>query len=265
MTATDSYRGMPRVAEPGEGVGLDELALATRNHGMPLEALRYDVTPPGLHYVLTHYDIPAVDPASWRLERRRRRSTGRCSLALGRAAGAARRHVAGAAGVRRQRPGPARAPAGQPAVAARGGRHRRVDRHAAGARCCRGRGRRRTRSTSSSPAPTTASSAASSRTTSAACRWPRRCEPEMLLVYEMNGAPLPPQHGAPLRLVVPGWYGMAQVKWLTRIDGVDRAVHRIPERHRLPAAGQDADEDGRAGDPDRAARRCWSRPAARTS
>ena len=53
---------MPRVAEPGEGIGLDELALATRNHGMPLEALRYDVTPPGLHYVLTHYDIPAVDP-----------------------------------------------------------------------------------------------------------------------------------------------------------------------------------------------------------
>ena len=35
---------------------------------MPLEALRYDVTPPGLHYVLTHYDIPAVDPAAWRLE-----------------------------------------------------------------------------------------------------------------------------------------------------------------------------------------------------
>src|SRR5215212_8202989 len=58
----------PRVAEPGEGIGLDELALATRNHGMPLEALRYDVTPPGLHYVLTHYDIPAVDPSSWRLE-----------------------------------------------------------------------------------------------------------------------------------------------------------------------------------------------------
>jgi DMSO/TMAO reductase YedYZ molybdopterin-dependent catalytic subunit len=42
--------------------------------------------------------------------------------------------------------------------------------------------------------------------------------PETLLVWAMNGAPLPPQHGAPLRLVVPGWYGMAQVKWLTRID-----------------------------------------------
>ena len=43
-----------RVAEPGEGIGMDELALATRNHGLPLEALRYDVTPPGLHYVLVH-------------------------------------------------------------------------------------------------------------------------------------------------------------------------------------------------------------------
>jgi len=57
-------RGRARIAEPGAGIGLDELALATRNHGLPLEALRYDVTPPGLHYVLTHYDIPAVDPGS---------------------------------------------------------------------------------------------------------------------------------------------------------------------------------------------------------
>ena len=45
------------------GVTFDELRLATRNHGMPLEVLRYDVTPLGLHYLLTHYDIPAVDAA----------------------------------------------------------------------------------------------------------------------------------------------------------------------------------------------------------
>src|SRR5437762_10968029 len=50
-----------------EGITLDELQLATRNHGMPLEALRYDVTPVGLHYLLIHYDIPAVDPTTWRL------------------------------------------------------------------------------------------------------------------------------------------------------------------------------------------------------
>src|ERR687884_2329623 len=51
-----------------ELVTLDELQLAARNHAMPLEALRYPVTPVGLHYLLTHYDIPAVDPAAWRLE-----------------------------------------------------------------------------------------------------------------------------------------------------------------------------------------------------
>src|SRR5918998_4245869 len=45
-----------------------ELRLAARNHGMPLEALRYPVTPVGLHYLLIHYDIPAVAEAAWRLE-----------------------------------------------------------------------------------------------------------------------------------------------------------------------------------------------------
>src|SRR5438270_6845485 len=53
---------------PGEEFSYDELQLAARNHGIPLEALRYDVTPIGLHYLLTHYDIPVVDPESWRLE-----------------------------------------------------------------------------------------------------------------------------------------------------------------------------------------------------
>jgi len=56
-----------RVASAEEGVSLDELRLAARNHGMPLEALRYDLTPVGLHYLLVHYDIPFVDPATWRL------------------------------------------------------------------------------------------------------------------------------------------------------------------------------------------------------
>src|SRR3954465_8196141 len=68
MTATETTRGSARVADPGEGIGLDELALAARNHGLPLEAMRYDVTPPGLHYLLTHYDIPATDEASWRVQ-----------------------------------------------------------------------------------------------------------------------------------------------------------------------------------------------------
>ena len=45
----------------------EELGLAARNHGMPLEALRYDVTPAGLHYLLIHFDIPSVEESSWQL------------------------------------------------------------------------------------------------------------------------------------------------------------------------------------------------------
>ncbi len=41
---------------------------------------------------------------------------------------------------------------------------------------------------------------------------------DTLLAYDMNGAPLPAMHGAPVRLVVPGWYGMANVKWVQRLS-----------------------------------------------
>jgi len=43
-----------------------------------------------------------------------------------------------------------------------------------------------------------------------------------ILAYEMNGEALPLYHGAPLRLVVPGWYGVANVKWLSQIHVQDR-------------------------------------------
>jgi DMSO/TMAO reductase YedYZ molybdopterin-dependent catalytic subunit len=46
--------------------------------------------------------------------------------------------------------------------------------------------------------------------------------PEVLLAYKMNGAPLPPAHGRPVRAVVGGWYGMASVKWLARVIVTDR-------------------------------------------
>jgi sulfane dehydrogenase subunit SoxC len=66
-TDMDAVSTPSRVAEPEEGISAEELQLAARNHGLPLEALRFDVTPPGLHYLLTHYDIPVVDPAAFRL------------------------------------------------------------------------------------------------------------------------------------------------------------------------------------------------------
>jgi DMSO/TMAO reductase YedYZ molybdopterin-dependent catalytic subunit len=46
--------------------------------------------------------------------------------------------------------------------------------------------------------------------------------PENILAYEMNGEALPALHGYPLRLIAPGWYGIANVKWLTRIEIIDR-------------------------------------------
>jgi DMSO/TMAO reductase YedYZ molybdopterin-dependent catalytic subunit len=46
---------------------------------------------------------------------------------------------------------------------------------------------------------------------------------DVLLAYAMNGEPLPVEHGHPLRLVVPGWYAVASVKWLTDIELIDQA------------------------------------------
>jgi DMSO/TMAO reductase YedYZ molybdopterin-dependent catalytic subunit len=46
--------------------------------------------------------------------------------------------------------------------------------------------------------------------------------PEVLLAHKMNGADLPRSHGFPVRAVVGGWYGMASVKWLTRVVVTDR-------------------------------------------
>src|SRR5207237_2321024 len=44
----------------------------------------------------------------------------------------------------------------------------------------------------------------------------------VLRVYNMNGEDLPPEHGFPVRAIVPGWYAMASVKWLQRIIVIDR-------------------------------------------
>ncbi|HMD99769.1 MAG TPA: sulfite oxidase [Terriglobia bacterium] len=45
---------------------------------------------------------------------------------------------------------------------------------------------------------------------------------DTLLAYQMNGAQLPAEHGYPLRAIVPGWYGMDSIKWLTRIEALDQ-------------------------------------------
>src|SRR3954452_21914544 len=58
-------RAMP-IADHDEFTG-EEVRLALRNPGMPLEALRRPVTPIGMHYVLVHFDVPVIDEASHEL------------------------------------------------------------------------------------------------------------------------------------------------------------------------------------------------------
>ena len=216
-------------------VSIDELQLSQRNHGMQLEGLRYDITPPGMHYLLIHFDVPEGDDASWSLSidglvdkpttlsmsdlRARPRVTlpvtmecagnGRARLAprpisqpwlteaIGTAAwtGTSLRGVLEEAGI------------GDDAVELvfRGADHgiqgdveQNYER---------------------------------SLPIGDAMR------EEVLLAYEMNGTQLPPQHGFPLRLIVPGWYGMTSVKWLTSItavaepfEGYQQVAYRFRQR-----------------------------------
>src|SRR6202043_1154426 len=53
----------------------------------------------------------------------------------------------------------------------------------------------------------------------------RAMEPNVLIAYQMNGQDLTPDHGFPLRAIVPGHYGMASVKWLTGIRAVHEPFH----------------------------------------
>ena len=208
-----------RVADPGEGISLDELRLAARNHAIPAEALRYDVTPPGLHYVLTHYDIPDADPAAWTLTvgglvdhpltlsladldamtQHTVRVTLECA-GNGRAAGEPRPvsqpwldgavGTADWTGVRlTDLLDDAGLGDGAVSVVFAGADHG-VER---GVEQDYERGLTVAEATTG----------------------------DVLVATSMNGGPLPPQHGFPVRLVVPGWYGMASVKWLREIRVVD--------------------------------------------
>lgn len=223
MTQPDTGRRFPTV---GDGTGMtsdprfyrEELQLTFRNRGMPLEGLRYDVTPAGMHYLLTHFDIPDVDLSGWNLNigglvanpatlsldaikalpSRTEVVTMECAgngralftprsvsqpwllEAIGTSewTGTPLKGVLEAAGVKRE--------AGEILFtgADQGVQGEEVQYYQR------------------------------SLTLDEATR------EEVLLVYEMNGRPLEPQHGYPLRLIVPGWYGMTSVKWLESIEAV---------------------------------------------
>jgi DMSO/TMAO reductase YedYZ molybdopterin-dependent catalytic subunit len=201
-----------------EGITLAELQLATRNHGLPLEALRWPVTPTGLHYVLVHYDIPLVDPASFRLE-----VGGHVAqpLSLTLDDVTARPAVeitttfeCAGNGRARLTPRPVSQPWLLEAVGTARWKGARLGELLDQAGILDGavdvvfggldrgiEGEVEQRYERSLPLREALST-------------------DAVLAYEMNGEPLPPQHGFPLRLVVPGWYGMTNVKWLSSISVV---------------------------------------------
>ena len=163
-----------RVAAADEAISADELQLAARNHGLPLEALRFDVTPTGLHYLLTHYDIPAIDPSGFRLT-----IDGLVDTPLSLDLEAIRRRPRRSRTVTLECAGNGRAgllprPVSQPWLVEAVGTAR-LDRHSAGGPAAGGGPHATTRSRSSSPARTTGSSGAWNRTTSAVCRWRSAC------------------------------------------------------------------------------------------
>jgi DMSO/TMAO reductase YedYZ molybdopterin-dependent catalytic subunit len=197
-----------------EGISLEELQLAARNHGMPLEALRWPVTPVGLHYLLTHYDVPVVDPGSWRLAVHGEREL-ELSLDELRTRPAAELTVTmECAGNGRARFDPR--PVSQPWL-----------NEAIGTACWRGTALRPLLEEAGIPDATVevlltgldrGVEGGEEQAFQRSLPLDEALRDEVLLAYEMNGAPLLPQHGFPLRVIVPGWYGMTNVKWLGRIE-----------------------------------------------
>lgn len=210
----------------GDGTGFaqadslykEELQLALRNKGMPLEGLRYSVTPTGMHYLLVHYDIPEVNANEWRLN-----IEGLVSKPLRLTVADIKKRPARTMAVTMECAGNGRALFAP----------RRISQpwlnEAIG-----------TAEWTGAPLRDILEEAgllrdavdvvftgldrgvegdevqAYQRSLSVA----DAMRHEVMLAYAMNGAPLEPQHGYPLRLLVPGWYGMTSVKWLDRIEAV---------------------------------------------
>jgi len=239
----------PRFEIVGDGSGLEksemyfpeELALASRNRGMPLEGLRYDVTPTGMHYLLVHFDIPYVDAKKWRL-----RIGGLVSRPLAVSLKDIMKRPRQKLIVTMECAGNGRAlmnprPVSQPWLDGAVG----------------------TAEWTGTSLKSLLDKARLSKTTEEilftgldrgvqgeelqyyqrSVTIAEAMHEDVLLAYGMNGRPLEPQHGYPLRLIVPGWYGMASVKWLERIEAIDHHFdgYQMEKSYRY---AQSADDPG---------------------
>jgi len=225
----------------GEDISPAELRLAARNHGLPLEALRHPITPAGLHYLLIHYDIPSVEVDTFRLD----------------VGGAVERTLSLSLDDLRERP---RVAAPLTFECAGNGRALLQPRPLSQPWLTEAVGTAEWAGTPLLPLLVEAGirpeavealftgldRGMEGGTLQLYERSLSLADAEgALLAYEMNGEPLPPQHGFPLRLVVPGWYGMANVKWLARITLLDEPFGGFQNT----VAYRMYEADGEPGDP----------------
>jgi DMSO/TMAO reductase YedYZ molybdopterin-dependent catalytic subunit len=196
----------------------EEVGLALRNHGMHLEGLRYPVTPAGMHYLLIHYDIPFLDATTYELpvgglvrnalrltlDDLKTRPAVTVPVVM-ECSGNGRAHLY---------PRPVSAPWREEAVG-----------------CAEWTGtllRPILQEAGLSDEAVEVVFAGHDRGVEGGVEqdFERSLPLEdalddgVMLAYGMNGGPLPPQHGFPLRLIVPEWYGMASVKWLKEIRAI---------------------------------------------
>ena len=193
----------------------EELQLAVRNHSMPLEALHYPITPIGLHYLLIHFDIPAVDARTW-------------ELAIG---GLVKRSLRMSLDDIKARP---QATIAVTLECAGNGRARLSPRPMSQPWLSEAVGTAEWTGTPLGPILAEAGLSEGAREVvftghdrgvqggidqlyERSLPIAEVQRPEVMLVHAINGQPLPPQHGFPVRLIVPGWYGMTHVKWLRAI------------------------------------------------
>ena len=66
---------------------------------------------------------------------------------------------------------------------------------------------------------------------------------DILLAYEMNGEPIPLEHGAPVRLIVPNWYGMASVKWVNKITAIKEPFEGYFQTYKYVIKGSSEEKD----------------------
>lgn len=227
------------LATRAQGFTPEELQLATRNRGMPLEALRYDVTPTGLHYLLVHFDIPDVDAATWHLTVG---GTVREPLVLD--MDALRSWPSVTVPVTLECAGNGRAlleprAISQPWLVEAIGTAEWTGTPLAGVLAHAGLdpGTRELVFTGVDEGVQGDVEQAYQRSLPVE----EAMRPDVLLAWAMNGRPLEPQHGAPLRLLVPGWYGMTSVKWLRSIEAIDHAFtgYQQSEAYRFQANDDD--------------------------